>query len=159
MIDLNTLKIVLFDFDDTLAIWENHKTTAEDFSYMRQVIDFGAETWSNCKPNAQMQKFLNMCIQKGVRVGLLSKTVSVLHMLGKAEWVKLNYGVDLENFCVSEMPMKVEMLKGIAEAYHYQPNEVALVDDLWEHTEKAANAGFCAYTPMEIVNFVDSLEN
>ena len=158
MIDLDTLKIVLFDFDDTLAIWNNHKGTPDDADYISRVIDFGTVTWSQCKPNKQMKIFMQMCVDRNIRIGLISQTCTVLHMLGKQQWVKENYGFELENFCVSSMPFKVEMLKAIEKSYGYRKNEIAIVDDFYEHTTNAANADFCSYTPMEIVNFINELE-
>lgn len=158
MINLDALKIVLFDFDDTLAIWNTHKCGEDDAEYVRTVLDFGTLTWQQCKPNKQMKQFMQMCKDKNIRMGLISKTCTVLHMHGKQQWVKENYGFELENFCVSEMPFKLEMLKGIEKAYGYQRDEIAIIDDFYEHTTNAANNDFCAYTPMEIVNFINDLE-
>lgn len=159
MIDLNTIKIVLFDFDDTLAIWNTHKCGVDDADYIRRVIEYGTLIWQECSINEQMKEFMEMCKEKHIRMGLISKTCTVLHMLEKQKWVKENYGIDVENFCVSEMPYKIEMLRGIASAYGYLDKEVAIIDDYFEHTSNAANAGFSAFTPMEVVNFVNSVNN
>ena len=100
MINLDALKIVLFDFDDTLAIWNTHKCREDDAEYVRTVIDFGTLTWQQCKPNKQMKQFMQMCKDKNIRMGLISKTCTVLHMQGKQQWIKENLPCVSEFHCV-----------------------------------------------------------
>ena len=68
---------------------------------------------------------------------------------------KKEYNIELENFCVGYAEGKIEMMNAIHSAYGYDKNEILIVDDLYPTLEKAANEGFQACTPMEIVNYIE----
>ena len=151
MIDFSFIKIVLYDFDDTLCIHEFHR---EDPNYNVKVLLKGKDTWNTGKPNKQMKEFMELCFSKGIRQGLISATSSFKHMKGKEDWVKENYDISLENFCVCSADAKVDMMLTISEAYRLDPNQILIVDDFYDILDKASSKGFQACTPMEVVNFI-----
>lgn len=51
------------------------------------------------------------------------------------------------------------MLIAIEETFAYKKAEILIVDDNWETLVEAANYGFQACTPMEIVNYVNNMES
>lgn len=153
MIKLDQLKCVLYDFDDTLCIHKDHRE-GSDAAYDRDVLINGAGAWRDCDINPHMKAFMNMCEASGVRQGLISATTSAKHMQGKVAWVKENYGVELENFCVGTPEAKLRIMLALADTSGFHKYEILIVDDYFENTTRAANAGFMACTPMEIVNFV-----
>ena len=73
----------------------------------------------------------------------------------KLKFVKERYGVELENFCVSSQDGKLDMLNTIANAFHYKKSEIAIVDDYWYQLDRAADGGFQAYFPIQIVNYMN----
>ena len=158
MIDFNKLKMVLWDFDDTLCVHKNHKNLAEnDLTYNVNVLLKGKDAWKDCDANYHMRQFAINCKNSGVRQGLLSACNSSKHAQGKVDWVNDRYEIELENFCVGTPEQKLEMLLAIAEAYGFKRNEILLVDDYWRNFEDAANAGFQACTPIEIVNYIENM--
>lgn len=159
MLNLDKVKFVLYDFDGTLCIDGNCAwTEAERDKLLVRVLQSGKGAWSDCYPSIHMQKFINICIQRGIRQGLLSHDMSYPIFKAKSEWVKDKYGVEMKNHCVAVGTPKVRELEGIARAYGYNKDEILLIDDLWENLNSAANAGFQAASPLEIVEYVTPLE-
>lgn len=156
MIILDSLKIVVLDFDDTLCIHTNHAITPDD-TYNFDVIA-GNAVFQDGEINEQIHKFMQLIHRKHITIGLMSATKSFKHMQAKHKWVKDNYGMDIENWCVGTKDSKVEMLKTIADVYEIDRHKLLLVDDLYITNTEAANAGFQAATPMEVVNLINELE-
>lgn len=98
MQNIAKLKIILFDFDNTLCIHTDHTSGNEEYDSKMVVGDMSV--WKNCQVNEQMALFMNICEEKGIRMGLISTTESFRHMEAKQQFVKRMYGVNLENFCV-----------------------------------------------------------
>lgn len=88
-----------------------------------------------------MKKFMNLCYDKGIKQGLISST-TYKHAVGKCDWVKDKYGVELENFCVGTFEAKLDMMLAIADAYNYEMDEILIVDDFWENLREQLIRGF-----------------
>lgn len=154
MINLEQVKIVFFDFDDTLCIHTEHSSLNEEI-YDIQVATKGILTWNTCETNEQIKIFMDICDQKGIKMALISTTKSFIHMMFKQKWVSEKYHYELENCCVGSQEAKLDMIKAISAARGYKSCEVLFVDDYWYQTERIEDAGFLACSPMEIVNFVN----
>lgn len=98
---------------------------------------------------------MNSAHNKNIRQGLISGTTCYIHMKNKENWVKKNYGITLENFCVRSQGMKLGIMIAIAEAFGYKHDEILLVDDLYKNLERASDNGFQSATPVEIINYVN----
>ena len=155
MINLDKIKIVLWGFDDTLCIHEFHSGDSDSKRmYNFDVLFNGKDAWNMCKPNIFMKKFMNLCLNKNIKQGLISTTISYKHATGKCEWVRENYGIELENFCVGTYKAKIDMMLAISDAYDYEKYEILIVDGFGENLERAADNGFQACSPMEVVNYI-----
>lgn len=154
MIKNENLKVVLFDFDDTLCI-HNRSTHHSDEEYYESLIH-SSEWWTKigCEPNKHMKEFMLLMKSQGTRLGLISQTDSYIHMIRKNEWVQTNYGIELENFCVACNVSKVNMMISLNKAYNIRRNKILLVDDKESILCEAVNNGFQAASPMEVVNYV-----
>lgn len=155
MINLNKVEMILFDFDDTLCIREDYRNN-HDPEYPKNII-LGNPCWERCNSNKFLKEFMKLCAEKDIRLGLISATFSFKHMERKQEWVKNNYGFELENFCVGSPDSKVQMLQNISKAYNLKPGNILIVDDFYYTLREAANAGFQAAMPMEVVNYMLSV--
>lgn len=153
MINLNNIDMVLFDFDNTLCIHKSHNT-APDREYNKNII-LGKNCYEKCDMNTHMKKFMTACELRSIRMGLISSTVSYKHMQAKHDWVLNNYGADLDNYCVGNPESKIEIMIAISDALNIERNRILIVDDLCSTLELAANNGFSACTPMEVVNYID----
>lgn len=51
--------------------------------------------------------------------------------------------------------MKLGMLIAVAKAFGYARDEILLVDDMCSNLERAADNGFQAASPVEVINLVE----
>lgn len=154
MLDFDKVKFVLFDFDDTLCIHTDHGTS-DGFEYI-ETLELGINCFADCVINESLKRFMLRCKDKGLRMGLISACEFYPRMVDKADWVLAQYGVKLENFCVSKSEYKVKVLCAIASAYGLKPYEILIVDDYFATLDFCSDLGYQACTPLEIINFVDT---
>lgn len=152
---LSDIKYVAFDFDDTLCIHTNHRHgTAEENLTQNVECLLGTCKFDDGRVSTPIQQFMLRLKGKGATMGLISATTFGTRALAKIDWVRENYGVELQHICVAEPSDKVEMLKYIAKAYNLQNHQILIVDDFYAVLESAADAGFAAMSPVECVEAV-----
>lgn len=149
------IRYAAFDFDDTLCIHTSHgrKTDEENLTQNVECL-LGTCKFDDGRVSAPIQQFMLRLKDKGVPMGLISATTFSTRALAKIDWVRENYGVELQHICVAESSDKVEMLKYIAKAYNLQNHQILIVDDFYAVLESAADAGFVAMSPVECVEAV-----
>lgn len=154
MLDLGKVKVVLFDFDDTLCIHFKHEDTE---GYLREMVLGNCEWWDviGCKKNECMQIFIGKCLDAHLRMGLISATAVSCTAINKINWVKNTYGVEMENFCVGKIKDKASIVKALLDTGEYRPEEVLVVDDTVRVLEDVTRLGCQAANPMEVVNLVE----
>lgn len=157
MVDIENLKLVLYDFDDTLCIHGKHRGSREvDLTYDISVLA-GNHDYSDCKPNVHMMEFMKLCSKRGIHQGLISATCSYKHMELKSDRVAQHYGLKLDNFCVGSPENKLRLLAAIPEAYNIPRECILLIDDYAKTLNAAQAEGFMSASPMEIVNYIVEL--
>lgn len=135
---LENLKMVLFDFDDTLAVHsQGHRISDHLMKYMINVHSGSKELWNTSKPNLQLKQFMDYLAYKNIPMGLISGVHDCKAAERKIEWVKENYGYSLENYCVSSQEQKMIELTTIAEVNGLHESQIALVDDYYENLGNA----------------------
>lgn len=156
MFDLSKIKCVLFDFDDTLGIHSNHNLEFYNSPDFTSLVKSGKYYWDDCSPNIQMKKFIQLCQEKGIKMGLISHVYTVCESFKKIQWVEENYGITLENYCVSSREMKVLELQAVAVTYNLAPSEILIVDDLMITLSEASAKGFQNMLPTEVINYIEN---
>lgn len=156
MLDIKKIKIILWDFDDTLCFHSDHSSPLDEFDTEYNVgVLLGRDVHSTCNMNNTIKRFIDYAKCENKRQGLISGVDCFIHAKNKENWVKEHYGIELENYCVGSQEMKLGMLIAIARAFGYARGEILLVDDAWENLERAADNGFQTASPVEIINFVE----
>lgn len=156
MIDVKKIKIILWDFDDTLCFHSDHTSALDEFDTEYNVgALLGKDVYYTCSMNYTIKRFIDYAKRENKRQGLISGVDCFIHAKNKENWVIEHYGIELENYCVGSQEMKLGMLIAIAEAFNYAHDEILLVDDVWDNLERAADNGFQSATPVEIINFVE----
>lgn len=156
MINFNSLKLVLFDFDDTLAIHRKHGTGTPEghHRYCVQIYRGDLEAFKDCEPNAAIGEFIKKCKYYGVKMGLISFVDSCKHADMKLLWVKNKYDVTMEDYCVCSAEAKIQQALAITEALGLRPNQVLMVDDRYDVLASFGDHGFQHATPIEVVNYM-----
>lgn len=156
MIDIQKVKMILWDFDDTLCFHSDHSSPLDEFDTEYNVgVLLNQDVYSTCDMNYTIKRFMDYAKRENKRQGLISGVTCFIHASNKENWVKEHYDIVLENYCVGSQEMKLGMMLAIAKACDYTRDEILLVDDVWENLERAADNGFQSATPVEIINFVE----
>lgn len=155
MIDLNKVKTVLFDFDETLCVHEGHTTDVDNAAHIANFLECGMRHYDKRKKNAQMAEFIDLCAERGIEVGVISVCASSIEMEAKCRWATEVYKHPFKNYCVGTAEHKIDMLEALSRVHAVWKSEIAIVDDLIFTVSRAADAGFTAWTPMEVVNYVN----
>jgi len=153
--NINKIKCVLFDFDDTLAIHQDHKEyTKEEDEYFNAKIIKGEYNWPRSVISEHMKLFLDYCDSNNMKMFLISASPAMIAN-EKLKWVENNYGYKLSNLCVNTHEDKVNIAKSVSIAYGINLDEILIVDDYFKVLSDAENIGIEVATPMEIVNFIE----
>lgn len=152
---LENIKLILFDFDDTLCIHHKRGYTEKDEFELDLRIYKGKEPWVNHSTNKHMKLFLEECEHKNIKLGLLSVVSNFKHAQAKEKWILENYNIKLENFCVGTDEEKIRQLEIIAKAYELKKEEILIVDDKQSILNEVSLLGFLAWSPMEVVNYIE----
>lgn len=74
----------------------------------------------------------------------------------KIDWVKDNYGIAMENFSVGNRQDKLRLLKVLECTMNISRNHIMIIDDRSDTLNEAAENGFIAVSPMQIVNYIEN---
>lgn len=151
---LEDKEMVLLGFDDTLCIHSSRDREASKEEDWQNIIN-GKSPWPHASKSRHMQEFIHACCRRNIKMRLISCAGSYPEMVGKQEWVASQYNVEMDNYCVSSRGDKVIMAKAIATVENLSSSAVMVVDDNVDTIMECAEAGFKAYSPMEIVEYIE----
>ena len=128
-VDLNNIKVSIFDFDETLAI---HKD--KDFTKHRSESE---ESFTNWYYNAYKNpnKFydeIEPCKNfetKGVKMYCVSGMKFSFHLKAKQTFIDKYYGDDIEVISTSEQELKLKGIRVLAKLNNCKLNEILFIDD------------------------------
>lgn len=164
MKDFEKVKLVAFDFDDTLFAHTEHVSESEneEVQYLlkclsaKQNFISNNEVWGNCTTNQNFEVLFNYCKCHKIIIGLISGTSAYVCAEQKVEYVEEKYGYKLNNWCVASQTEKIPMLKALATLHNLNPEQILIVDDNYKVLTTAGDNGFQCATPIEMVNFVST---
>lgn len=158
MIDLQKLKVVVFDFDDTLCVHTEHGSydRQKTRDYFKAMIN-GKNWWdaNGAKPSKAMQMFIDLLKERDIPMYLCSAVTSSIHATRKVAWVSKKYGVYMSDLCVAEPEDKLNALLALVDALSVERDSILIVDDYYAVVESVANAGFQSATPVEAIEFYE----
>lgn len=152
---VDDLKVVCFDFDDTLCI-HSERVGKGMFKYLCS-MHADNDYWKDSEANLQLKLFMDYLHAQGTKMCLIGGVDSFKEAERKVQWVREKYGYSLENCCVSKQELKVVELEAIAELGGFYKKQIALVDDMYQNLEKAESEGFVALSPMQVVNLFNEI--
>lgn len=171
-IDFSKIQMALFDFDDTLFIHTEHRTSEDSSEYFSKVLKYNdklhkhaVSPWVDTNVSRHMSRFIEYLKVENpnIRFGLVSAVSIPPIAEAKVREVKEHYGVDMENFCTNvsgDMAHnKAEIVQLICQTYFCKPEEIVFVDDYYANVTACADLGVIAVSPMEVVNFIDAFEH
>ena len=123
-IDLNNIKVVIFDFDGTLAIHRDkdylkHRNESEDkrLGYYLNAYE-NPETFYEiiepCDKSENVYNFINELRNRSIKMYALSGMKFSFHFKAKQNFINKNYGNDIELVSAGNQQLKLDGIKIIA---------------------------------------------
>lgn len=155
MIELEKVRVVFFDFDDTLCIHSIH----EDLDYkIIKGVTYKIFDKIGCRVNKQMFNFIKQLKRSNIEMHLISATGDKDRVALKLEWVLKRYGVDMTNSCVEHHVDKITKIKEYCDSQGLNYNEALYIDDMYQNLDSATKIGIQTCSPMEVVNYMNDKE-
>ena len=139
-IDLNNIKVVIFDFDGTLAIHRDvdfvkHRNESEE-----KRLDYYSKAYQNpenffedielCDRSEVLYNLIEELRNKNIKMYCLSGMKFSFHFNAKKNFINKNYGNDIELISVGTQKLKLDGIKIISKVNGCNINEVLFIEDL-----------------------------
>ena len=138
-IDLSSIKVAIFDFDDTLAIHKDkdylkHRNENEENLlnyYLNAYLNPESfyETIESCSICDSLQNLIKNFETKGVKMYCVSGMKFSFHLKAKQTFIDKYYGNDIEVISTSEQELKLKGIRVLAKLNNCKLNEILFIDD------------------------------
>lgn len=139
-LNLDNIKVVVFDFDDTLAIHRDknfvkHRNENEDkrlnyYSNAYQNPNNFFEDIELCDRSEVLYNLIEELRNKHIRMYCMSGMKFSFHFNAKKNFINKNYGNDIELVSVGTQELKLDGIKIIAKVNNCNLNEILFIEDL-----------------------------
>lgn len=138
-INLDNIKIVIFDFDDTLAIHKDkdylkHRNESEE-----KRLDYYLNAYQNpeifyekiepCVKSKILSNLINELRSKNIKMYCLSGMKFSFHFKAKQNFIKKHYGDDIELVSAGTQQLKLDGIKIIQRMNNCSLDETIFIDD------------------------------
>lgn len=139
-IDLNNIKIVIFDFDDTLAIHKDKDFSKHRMESEEKRLAYYLNAYNNpntfyeeiepCVRSGILYNFIDKLRNKNIKMYCLSKMKFSFHLKAKQSFINKNYGNGIEVLSVASKKLKFDGVKVIQRINNCNLNEILFIEDL-----------------------------
>lgn len=160
------VKLVIFDFDGTLAIHQNHdyierrerNGLQEYFAEAFKHPDTFYETFDPCVSNPQLVKMVELCRTANIPMCCVSGMKSSLHKRAKEAFIHKHYGKDIPLIVAADGKNKPFVAGVLSRVFELKHGEVLELDDEESVIKAMREDDFLAVTPKSIAEkFGDTL--
>ena len=165
-LDLNNIKVAIFDFDDTLAIHKDKDFTKRRNESEEKFYNYYLNAYLNpksfyetiepCDISQPMLKLVDILRKNGVKLYCVSGMKFSFHLKTKEYFVHKYYGSDIEVISASTQELKVDASKIISKINNCNLNEVLFFDDKKENIINLNKAGVKAFFPDDVEDLINS---
>ena len=139
-IDLNNIKVVIFDFDGTLAIHRDKDFVKHRNESEEKRLDYYSKAYQNpenffedielCDRSEVLYNLIEELRNKNIKMYCLSGMKFSFHFNAKKNFINKNYGNDIELISVGTQELKLDGIKIISKVNGCNLNEVLFIEDL-----------------------------
>ncbi len=161
-INLKNVKVVIFDFDDTLAVHKDkdfckHRSESEDKylgyylnAYLKPNTFY--EDIETCIKSEALYNFILDLRNKGIKMYCLSGMKFSFHLKAKQAFINKYYGDDIEVISTASQELKVDGVKIIQKLNDCKLEEILFIDDRQDVIDILRNNGINSI----LVNTIES---
>ena len=159
-IDLTNIKVVIFDFDGTLAIHRDkdfvkHRNETEDkrldyYSNAYQNPEHFFEDIELCDKSDVLYNLIEELRYKKIKMYCLSGMKFSFHFDAKKNFIIKNYGNDIELVSVGTQELKLDGIKILSKVNNCNINEILFIEDLEDTVNYLKSKGVNAINVNEI---------
>lgn len=160
-INLDNIKVVIFDFDDTLAIHKDkdfckHRRESED-KYLGYYLNAYKnpntfyEDIEPCIKSEILYNFINNLRDNNIKMYCLSGMKFSFHLKAKQSFINKYYGSDIEIISCASQELKVDGVKIIRRFNNCNLEEILFIDDRQDVIELLNATGIKAIVVNDIV--------
>lgn len=150
-LNLENIKVVIFDYDGTLAIHRDkdfvkHRNESED-----KRLNYYLNAYQNpnsfyeeielCDRSENLYNFINKLRDKKIKMYCLSGMKFSFHFKAKQDFIKIQYGDDIELISVGTQRLKLDGIKIISKVNRCNLNEILFIDNLKDTIDFLKNNG------------------
>ena len=138
--NIDNIKVVIFDFDDTLAIhrdkdFTNHRNENEEkrlgyYLNAYQNPDTFYEVIEPCDRSEVLYRLVQELRNKNIKMYCLSGMKFSFHFKAKQNFINKYYGNDIELVSAGTQQLKLDAIKIIAKANNCSLDEILYIEDL-----------------------------
>lgn len=167
-IDINKIKVAIFDYDDTLAIHKDkdffkHRSESKEkfLNYYKNAYlnsDSFYEKIEPCTKSELLYKLINILRSNGVKMYCLSGMEFSFHLKAKQSFINKYYGDDIEVISCQSQEQKVDGVKIIQRINNCKLNEILFVDDMEKNVINLNNLGVYALLADDVETLLNNLQ-
>lgn len=161
-INLDNIKVVIFDFDETLAIHKNkdfckHRRESED-KYLGYYLnayknpDIFYEDIESCIRSEILYNFIIKLRNKKIKMYCLSGMKFSFHLKAKQTFINKHYGNDIEVISSATQELKIDGVKIIQRFENCNIDEILFIDDRQDVIDLLNNNGIKSILVNDIEN-------
>lgn len=162
-VNLDNIKVAIFDFDDTLAIHKDREFLKHRAKNEETYLNFYLNAYLNpktfyesieiCDKSNSLYKIINVLRNNGAKLYCLTGMKFSFHLKAKQNFIHKYYGNDIEVIACYPQERKVDSVKIIQKVHNCNLSEMLFVDDIEDNVDRLNNLGVCAL----LIDEVDSL--
>lgn len=161
-INLDNIKVVIFDFDETLAIHKDkdfckHRRESED-KYLGYYLnayknpDIFYEDIESCIRSEILYNFIIKLRNKKIKMYCLSGMKFSFHLKAKQTFINKHYGNDIEVISSATQELKIDGVKIIQRFENCNIDEILFIDDRQDVIDLLNNNGIKSILVNDIEN-------
>lgn len=161
---LDRIKVVIFDFDDTLAIhndkdYVKRRNQSEDNllnyylnAYLNPTSFY--ETIEPCSIMKSLRKLIKICETNNVKMYCVSGMKFSFHLKAKQHFIHKYYSDNIEVISARSQELKCDAVKIIQRINNCNLNEILFIDDIKENIVRFNIMGIYALLPEEVEKLI-----
>lgn len=163
-INLNKIKVAIFDFDDTLAIHKDGKYLKHRNENKEKLLSYYLnaylkpekfyETVEPCDMSEPIFRLINILRKNNVKLYCVSGMKFSFHLKAKEYFIHKYYGNDIELISTSDQKTKIDASKIISKINKCNLNEILFVDDIEKNVVNFNRIGINAILPLDVDSLV-----